>query len=291
MTAGLAVLSILCGWLLVQYTRSILEVRSIRRQLEEIERGSRMELGVYSRQREMLALCRKLNELGRQNMQGQIRYEKAQKQLKQNITALAHDIRTPLAGASGYVQLAGECRERGRQAYYLQAAEGRLKELGDMLEELFLFTKLSDADFEPDMRRMQVLPLLGDCLVGMYLQFEEKGISPEVRFDSEGFRVDADEEYLRRIFHNLIRNALLHGTGNLVITQQEKRLTFENAVSETSRPDTEQIFEQFYKADSARRKGSSGLGLFIVKELMEKMGGGVKAELEQEKLRIILKFP
>lgn len=255
MTAGLAVLSILCGWLLVQYTRSILEVRSIRRQLEEIERGSRMELGVYSRQREMLALCRKLNELGRQNMQGQIRYEKAQKQLKQNITALAHDIRTPLAGASGYVQLAGECRERGRQAYYLQAAEGRLKELGDMLEELFLFTKLSDADFEPDMRRLQVLPLLGDCLVGMYLQFEEKGISPEVRFDSEGFRVDADEEYLRRIFHNLIRNALLHGTGNLVITQQEKRLTFENAVSETSRPDTEQIFEQFYKADSARRKG------------------------------------
>lgn len=291
MTAGLAVLSILCGWLLVQYTRSILEVRSIRRQLEEIERGSRMELGVYSRQREMLALCRKLNELGRQNMQGLIRYEKAQKQLKQNITALAHDIRTPLAGASGYVQLAGECRERGRQAYYLQAAEGRLKELGDMLEELFLFTKLSDADFEPDMRRLQVLPLLGDCLVGMYLQFEEKGISPEVRFDSEGFRVDADEEYLRRIFHNLIRNALLHGTGNLVITQQEKRLTFENAVSETSRPDTEQIFEQFYKADSARRKGSSGLGLFIVKELMEKMGGGVKAELEQEKLRIILKFP
>ena len=290
MTAGLAVLSILCGWLLVQYTRSILEVRSIRRQLEEIERGSRMELGVYSRQREMLALCRKLNELGRQNMQGQIRYEKAQKQLKQNITALAHDIRTPLAGASGYVQLAGECRERGRQAYYLQAAEGRLKELGDMLEELFLFTKLSDADFEPDMRRLQVLPLLGDCLVGMYLQFEEKGISPEVRFDSEGFRVDADEEYLRRIFHNLIRNALLHGTGNLVITQQEKRLTFENAVSETSRPDTEQIFEQFYKADSARRKGSSGLGLFIVKELMEKMGGGVKAELEKEKLRIILEF-
>lgn len=291
MTAGLAVLSILCGWLLVEYTRSIREVRSIRRQLEEIERGSRMELGVYSRQREMLALCRKLNELGRQNMQGQIRYEKAQKQLKQNITALAHDIRTPLAGASGYVQLAGECRERGRQAYYLQAAEGRLKELGDMLEELFLFTKLSDADFEPDMRRLQVLPLLGNCLVGMYLQFEEKGISPEVRFDSEGFRVDADEEYLRRIFHNLIRNALLHGTGNLVITQQEKRLTFENAVSETSRPDTEQIFEQFYKADSARRKGSSGLGLFIVKELMEKMGGGVKAELEQEKLRIILKFP
>ena len=290
MTAGLAVLSILCGWLLVQYTRSILEVRSIRRQLEEIERGSRMELGVYSRQREMLALCRKLNELGRQNMQGQIRYEKAQKQLKQNITALAHDIRTPLAGASGYVQLAGECKEKGRQTYYLQAAEGRLKELGDMLEELFLFTKLSDADFEPDMRRLQVLPLLGDCLVGMYLQFEEKGISPEVRFDSEGFRVDADEEYLRRIFHNLIRNALLHGTGNLVITQQEKRLTFENAVSETSRPDTEQIFEQFYKADSARRKGSSGLGLFIVKELMEKMGGGVKAELEKEKLRIILEF-
>lgn len=119
MIAALIIFMILCVWLLAQYIRSILELRSICGQLEEMERGSHMELGVYSRRREVLKLCRTLNRLQRKQEQDRILYEKAEKQLKRNITALAHDIRTPLAGASGYVQLAGECREEDRRAYYL----------------------------------------------------------------------------------------------------------------------------------------------------------------------------
>lgn len=74
------------------------------------------------------------------------------------------------------------------------------------------------------------------------------------------------------------------------IRQKNWRLIFENPVSETSSPDQEQIFERFYKADSARRKGSSGLGLFIVKELAERLGIGVHAELSGDWLRIVLKL-
>lgn len=291
MKAAVVVLSVLCGFVLIQHIRSILEIGSICRQLEELERGSSMELGVYSRQRKIRILCAKLNELRRQQQQKRIQYENAERQLKQNITNLAHDIRTPLAGASGYVQLARECREPEQQAYYLQSAENRLKELGDMLEELFLFTKLTSADFELTIRELQVLPLLSDCLVEMYRQFEEKNISPEVLFEQDELRIQADEEGLRRIFHNLIQNGILHGIGNIVITQKDKSLCFENKVSETSRPDPEQIFDKFYKADSARRKGSSGLGLFIVKELMERMNGSVCAELKGDSLRILLRFP
>ena len=159
-----------------------------------------------------------------------------------------------------------------------------------MLEELFLYTKLTSAGFEFNLSEIQVLPLLGDCLVGFYHEFEKKGIIPEVEFDSEGVKVLADEECLRRIFCNLIQNALQHGEEGLAIRQKGGTLFFENPMSGTSTPDTEQIFEQFYKADSARRKGSSGLGLFIVKELTEKMGGSVRAELAGEKLRIVLEM-
>ena len=282
------ILCIVCGWLLVQYIRSILEIRSLNRQLEELERGSHMELGVQSGQKDMLELCRRLNRLQNLHHQEQIQYERAEKQLKQNITGLAHDIRTPLTGASGYVQLAQECGEPQRQAYYLQVASDRLGELGDMLEELFLYTKLTSEEFALDMREVQVLPLLSDCLVGLYHHFEEKGISPQVDFAQEGFRVRADEECLRRIFHNLIQNALLHGSGEIAVRQEKGSLIFENTVSETSRPDPEHIFDRFYKADSARRKGSSGLGLFIVKELAERMGGSVHAHLEGDQLRITL---
>ena len=174
--------------------------------------------------------------------------------------------------------------------YYLQVAARRLGELGNMLEELFLYTKLTGQDFLLDMQEVQVLPLLGRCLVDFYHRFEDKGAAPEVDFVQEGFRVQADEECLRRIFHNLIQNALLHGNGGIAIRQRETGLIFENAVPETSRPDPEHIFDRFYKADSARGKGSSGLGLFIVKELAERMGGSVNAELEEDKLRIVLEL-
>lgn len=288
MTVALVILSMICGWLLLQYIRKVLEIRSLCRQLEELEQGSHMELGVQSRQRDMLALCRKLNRLQRIHHQEQIQFERGERQLKQNITGLAHDIRTPLTGAAGYVQLARECEEPQRRAYYLQVASDRLGELGDMLEELFLYTKLTGEAFTPDIREVQVLPLLSDCLVGLYHRFEEKGISPRVDFAQEGFRIRADEECLRRIFHNLIQNALLHGSGDIIIRQEQDSLIFENMVSETSRPDPEHIFDRFYKADSARRKGSSGLGLFIVKELAQRMNGSVYARLEGDWLRITL---
>ncbi len=290
MVIVLAVSGIVCIILGVQYIRSILAVRSLCRQLEEIRRGSRMEIGADCRQRDVLALCRRLNDLRELWIQNQRQYEREEKQLKRNITSLAHDIRTPLTGAAGYVQLARECNDPARQERYLQTAGERLKELGDMLEELFLYTKLTSAGFECSLSDVQVLPLLSSCLVAFYNEFEKRGIVPEVEFESEGVRVRADEECLRRIFHNLIQNALLHGKDGLVIRQKGMYLIFENPVSETSRPDTEQIFEQFYKADTARRKGSSGLGLFIVKELAGKMGGSVSAELDGENLRIVLEL-
>lgn len=302
---------LILGYFLIQYIRNILEIHSLSRQLEEIERGSHIELTTQSRQKHLLKLCRQLNRLQKLYNQNQIRYEKAEKQLKQNITSLAHDIRTPLTGATGYIQLAQESfYEMEQQTHYLQAAENRMKELEHMLEELFLYTKLTSEEFELTMQEVQVLPLLSDCLVELYWKFEEKKITPEIFFESEGICIWTDEEALRRIFHNLIQNALLHGTGGMIIRQKTVSLkethpskssaplpskqyiclTFENTISETSKPDPNQIFERFYKADSSRQKGSSGLGLFIVKELTEKMNGTIRAELNGETLKMIVMF-
>ena len=303
MTIILILLSFTCIFLLIQYIRNIMDIRFLYQQLEELERGSHIELTTQSRQKQILTLCKKLNQIQKLQYQNQIRYEKAEKQLKQNITSLAHDIRTPLTGAIGYVQLAEESNEAKEQIRYLQAAENRMKELENMLEELFLYTKLTSEEFELTLREIQVLPLLSDCLIGFYRKFEEKGIIPELLFESESICVLADEEGLRRIFHNLIQNAFLHGIGGIHIYQKNTiseendsinkytYFIFENKVSKTSKPDINQIFERFYKADSSRQKGSSGLGLFIVKELIERMNGGITAELNEEQLKIILKIP
>ena len=110
-------------------------------------------------------------------------------------------------------------------------------------------------------------------------------------FETEGFRVMADQEALRRVFLNLITNALVHGTGDISILQTGNRIAFENPIPEGNPPNPEQLFDRFYKSDPSRRKGSSGLGLFIVRELMRKMGGDAEASLEGGALRITLCFP
>lgn len=272
------------------YIRSRRELRSLYRQLEEIEDGSQLELAVNSRQQIMLSLCRILNGILADKDRRHIQYERAEKRLKQNVASLAHDIRTPLTGAIGYTLLAQECTDAAKRARYLQVVETRLTELEDMLEELFLYTKVISEDFQLSVRKMQLLPLLDECLLSMYERFERAGCAPEVSFAEEGFSAMADEEALRRVFLNLIQNALTHGEGGIAIRQRGGHVIFENAVPEGSPPDPKLMFDRFYKSDQARGKGSSGLGLFIVRELMRKMGGEASAELEGNLLRIRLDF-
>lgn len=285
---------IICIWLSLSCLRLRADIRYLHEQLGEIERGSHIELAVYSRRQSLLAFCRRLNRVLQEKDASHNRYEKAEKKLKQNITDLAHDIRTPLTGASGYVQLARESTDSIKKEHYLEAAGKRLAELSDMLEELFLYTRLTDEDYslpKESLKKTYVLPLLSECLLSLYSAFEERGTSPEIDFASEDFCIYAEEEILQRIFLNLIRNALLHGRGGITILQKEDLLIFENPVSQDSIPDTGQLFDRFYKADSVRRKGSSGLGLFIVKELTESLGGKVWAEYSHGLLRILLRFP
>ena len=287
----LAVVCMLCLCLGFAWIRYRAELKSLYRQLEEVAAGSHIELTLNSRCKPLLALCRMLNHVLQARDRDYLQYDQAEKRLKQDITSLAHDIRTPLTGAFGYVQLAQECTDAEKRQHYLDAVERRLRELEDMLEELFLYTKVTGEDFRLSVESLQVLPLLGECLLGLYARFQEAGTAPEVRFDTESFRVMADQEALRRVFLNLITNALVHGAGRLSIVQTGNRISFENPVSEESLPNPERLFDRFYKSDPSRRKGSSGLGLFIVRELMRKMGGETGAQLEEGKLRITLYFP
>lgn len=291
MVIFLAAACAVCLWTGFAYVRLRLEIRSLCLQLKEMEQGSHMELAVQSRQKGLLDLCRTMNGVLASRDRTYVQYEASQKQMRQNITSLAHDIRTPLTGACGYLQLAQECPDPGKQEHYLQCAGSRLRELEEMLEEMFLYTKLTSEEFTLSRKRLQVFPLLGDCLLGLYGTFQEKGVSPQVDFETEGFAIQGDEEALRRIFLNLIQNALIHGSGGITVSQRGGCLIFENPAANAEGLNLDRIFERFYKGDSARRKGSSGLGLYIVRELTRRMGGEAAVESEAGVLRITLSFP
>lgn len=270
------------------------ELAHLTQQLEHIEKGSHMELTTRLRSRHFLEVYRRLNRILSRRQDQELKQLRAQKQLKQTIADIAHDIRTPLTSASGYLQMLEEISHEEKQLRYEQIIGNRLAELKDMLEELFLYTKLKSDDFHLECTDTAVYPVLSDSLVSLYHLFEEKQIKPQVTFPQENLRVYAEPQALGRVFCNLIQNALIHGKGNLYIVQEGNVIHFSNLME--NEPDQNlinnpsQIFDRFYKADQARGKGSSGLGLAVVKELMQQMGGTAQARINGSLITILLVF-
>ena len=211
-----------------------------------------------------------------------------EQELKYTMACISHDIRTPLAGAMGYLQLLEG--EPERQAEYLGIVGKRLEELEELLEELFLYTRLQTGSLPLECESVPALPPLWDALAEFYPQFEAAGAAPELRFDREDMKIWASRPALDRVYRNLIANALRHSGGGLTISGRDGAICFSNPLPPGSRPDPEHLFDRFYQSNPARAKGGAGLGLSIVRELMERMGGQASAQITGDILEIKLFF-
>ena len=167
----------------------------------------------------------------------------------------------------------------------------RHRELEGLLDELFLYTRLQSEAAPLECRETTALPPLWDALAEFYPQLEAAGVEPALRFDRENLTVWASPEALGRVYRNLIANALRHGGGGLAVSGREGELCFSNDLLPGSAPDPERLFDRFYQGSPARAKGGAGLGLSIVRELMEQMGGRVSANIAGGRLEIHLSFP
>lgn len=267
------------------------QINEIAGQLEDAPQGSNLRTWTDVRSKSFLRLCRAVN--ARLDRESDLTKEsrKAQKELKYTISAVSHDIRTPLTGASGYLQLLEQSEINEKERQYVQIVKQRLDDVEQLLDELFLYTKLCNETYEPECAPMEVFPVLCESLAGFYEAFEKKGTYPELDFEQESLRAVVSADCLKRIFRNLINNAIIHGTGDLKIIQTGERLIFINHLTDNETDiDEERLFERFYRHDPARHHGGTGLGLTIVRELMEKMGGKVKAKINGKKIKIILTF-
>ena len=258
------------------------------RTLEETTAESNLRLTVRMSGAAPLRLCRAVNRRLEEGRRLRLEMSKREQELKYTMACISHDIRTPLAGAMGYLQLLEG--EPERQAEYLAIVGKRLEELEELLEELFLYTRLQGGSLPLECGEMAALPPLWDALAEFYPQLEAAGVEPELRFDREDMAVWASPEALGRVYRNLIANALRHGGGGLTISGGDGAVRFSNALPPGPRPDPEHLFDRFYQSSPARARGGAGLGLSIVRELMERMGGQVSARITENTLEIKLSF-
>ena len=211
-------------------------------------------------------------------------YAKQDAALRETITNLSHDIRTPLTSLDGYFQLLAATNiDQEKKEYYLKVIKNRIESLNDMLNELFTYTKLQDANYEIELTELDITALTADILVSFYDVIAEKGEEPEVTLPEEPVLVMGNREAYSRVVQNIIKNAIVHGKNLKVSLKREGSDVIFECSDELLNPetviDTSKIFDRFYKADKARTNAKgSGLGLAITKELVERMGGTINAE-------------
>ena len=205
-------------------------------------------------------LSDKLNELLDLRKKERNEYRKKEELIADTYTNLSHDIRTPLTSLDGYFQLIEECDNIDDQRRYLDIIRERLNSLNEMLEELFTFTKLKNDSITEEM---------------LYISGNKQG--------------------LRRVIQNVIKNGLDHGEKNISIklTREDNHalLKISNYTEHPENIDLSHVFERFYKADVARGRASTGLGLSIAKELVERMNGDISARIQGNDFIIEIKVP
>ena len=270
---------------LLAYRNQMLEMARV---LEETPAESNLCLTVQMSGAAPRRLCRAVNARLEQGRQLRLEALRGERELKYTMACISHDIRTPLAGAMGYLQLLEG--EQAKRDEYLGVVKRRLEELNGLLEELFLYTRLLNRSLPLECEVTAALPPLWDALAEFYPQLEAAGIAPELHYDREDLQVWANRSSLERVYRNLIANAIRHGGGTLAVSAQEGALCFSNSLGPGPAPDPDHLFDRFYQSSPARGTGGAGLGLAIVRELMEQMGGQVSARLSGAVLEIKLEF-
>ncbi|MBE5929920.1 MAG: HAMP domain-containing histidine kinase [Lachnospiraceae bacterium] len=227
-------------------------------------------------------------ELNRETLRGEERF-------KETITNISHDIRTPLTSLDGYFQLLQETEDEEERARYVAIIKERISGLKEMLEELFTYTRLQNKSYELPTESVDFGKCVYETVFSFYDEFKKRNIEPEVEFTEDACPVQGNKEAFRRILQNILKNALEHGKNRFALCLEKEdgyvRFVCENEVERPGEINAEQVFERFYKADSARTHTSTGLGLSIAKNFTEKLNGTIEANLDGKEFRITVEFP
>ncbi|MGM1045698.1 MAG: sensor histidine kinase [Bacillota bacterium] len=291
---------IVAGTLIILIMLLALYIAFLQRQLRNINRQLDKRLTEHTRQpirlellsRELNALAININKCLKAEENLRLKGIQEEKNFKELIANISHDLRTPLTAIKGYQQLMNHGDLSDDQLKKLHTAQKHADELGRLIEHFFEYSYLLNAEPELDIRRINLTNLVAECLAASVTTLEEHNLGVHLE-ETPPIFVLADKEMVTRIIQNLIRNCVQHSNGDIkvsLLATDKAILSFKNPMKNTSVIDINRLFDRFYTGDKAR-SNSTGLGLSIVRLLAEQMGGSTAAFLQDGFLEIRVELP
>lgn len=223
----------------------------------------------------------------KENADEKIRNDKESKELISNIS---HDLKTPITAIKGYAEglVDGVAVTPSMQERYLKTIYKKSIEMDRLIDELTLYSKIDTNRIPYEFKKVNFVEFFSDCADSLRVELEAKGISFEYHNLTDGECVIiADVEQFSRIVNNIVSNSIKYmdkASGKIVMTLRDEgdfvRVELSDNGQGISKNDLPHIFDRFYRSDAARTSanGGSGIGLAIVKKIVEDHGGRIWAE-------------
>lgn len=288
------ILAALFGVLLLILAGKVYTLRKSARQLREgmarqLERETNTLLSVSSGDREMRALADALNGQLAQLRTERQRYQHGDQELKEAITNISHDLRTPLTAIVGYLALLEGEEKSEAVERYLSQISNRTQVLHQLSEELFAYALLT-APQPLHPQRVDLRGLVEEALLSYCGAMEQRGMEPTIQLPEGRVERTMDPTAAGRVLSNIISNALKYSAGDFAVTMTpDGVITFANSAPDLNPVLVQRLFDRFFTVETARH--STGLGLSIAKLLTQQMEGSLEAKYQEGQLVITLSFP
>ena len=282
----------------IKYECLKMNIKSINRQIQFIyDRDTHVQIENNVNNKYLKEMVNTINELKNKYLTMEDSLRKKDKLFRETVTNISHDIRTPLAITTGYLQMLEDENLTDEQRGYVNIAKGRMKYLKELLEQMFEFVKIEANEIQLDFKILNIFNILRDVLAMFYDEYEKKGGIECIEIPNEACFILGDKNAIMRIISNVISNSLLYGDGKYcILAKIENRMCIikiENRTQCIEKKDINFIFDRLYTTDKSRTSGRTGLGLSIAKKMVELHNGKISAEYEEKEhiFSIVLKFP
>ena len=211
------------------------------------------------------------------------------REIKESIANISHDLRTPLTAIIGYINFLDEEEKSEKATEYVEIIKERANTLRILTEELFKYSIIVSHKDYNDLDVVNINCTLQESILGCYGMFKDKCIEPIISITNKPIDKTISKRALTSILDNIISNAIKYSDGDFeVVLNDDGEMIFSNTSKSLSTISIEQLFDRYFTIGTYDK--STGLGLAIAKTLVEDMDGTIKADYKNGKFTVVLKI-
>ncbi len=266
------------------------EIKNICQTLTNILKSDTNNLiTISTNDNDLKKLATTLNKSLKELRQLELEYKNGSGELKSSITNISHDLRTPLTAIRGYLDLIDSHNFTDKQINYLKIIDRKVKDLTELTEQLFDFSKSIDIQNEIKKEYICINHVLEESIVSFYSLFKEHYITPKIEICDKKIVRLLNETMLKRIFENILSNAIKYSEYDFHVHMYSNgTVEFKNKTDKLDQVSLGKLFDRYYTVKNAKK--SNGIGLSIAKQLVELCNGEIKAKYENHYLIIEIRF-